>query len=80
MDASDQITLNNRSRDEEFLKTSMSINSIKLLNAAVKTKEHLHMKFTDLNVTVNGKNILKNVNGEILPGEVLAIMGPSGNI
>ncbi|XP_065649410.1 uncharacterized protein LOC100206794 isoform X5 [Hydra vulgaris] len=65
-------------QDEESLKTSMSINSMKLLNAGISSQEHFHMIFKDLNVTLNGKNILHNVSGEILPGEVLAIMGPSG--
>ena len=42
----------------------------------------LHLVFKDLTVTVSTeggeREILKNVSGEVKPGEVLAIMGPSG--
>lgn len=36
------------------------------------------LQITDLSVGVNGKEILKNFNLEIKPGEVHAIMGPNG--
>ena len=38
----------------------------------------IHMKFRDLSVKANGKFILQNIHGEIKPGEIMAIMGPSG--
>ena len=36
------------------------------------------MKFSDLSVRADGKFILQNITGEIKPGEIIAIMGPSG--
>ena len=38
----------------------------------------MHMKFRDLSVRADGKFILQNIAGEIKPGEIIAIMGPSG--
>ena len=38
------------------------------------------VEFEDVNVRVKDTVILKNVSGEALPGELLAIMGPSGKI
>ncbi|XP_047128931.1 uncharacterized protein LOC105849169 isoform X1 [Hydra vulgaris] len=46
--------------------------------AALRKSEEIYIKFVDLNVSVDSKEILKNVCGEINPGEVCAIMGPSG--
>ena len=38
----------------------------------------IHLKFEDLCVKAGEKEILQNVTGEFLPGELVAIMGPSG--
>ena len=38
----------------------------------------MHMTFRDLSVRADGKFILQNITGEIKPGEIIAIMGPSG--
>ncbi|XP_047128851.1 uncharacterized protein LOC100203026 isoform X1 [Hydra vulgaris] len=46
--------------------------------AAFRNKEEIYIKFIDLYVSAGSKDILKNVCGEINPGEVFAIMGPSG--
>ncbi|XP_065649409.1 uncharacterized protein LOC101239819 isoform X2 [Hydra vulgaris] len=46
--------------------------------ATLKKSEEIYIKFADLNVSVDSKEILKNVCGEINPGEIFAIMGPSG--
>jgi len=38
-----------------------------------------HIKFTDVNFSyIEGQDVLKNINVEILPGEVVAIVGPTG--
>ncbi|XP_065676967.1 uncharacterized protein LOC100208394 isoform X1 [Hydra vulgaris] len=46
--------------------------------AVFQSNEKIQIKFIDLHVSVNEKEILKDVSGEINPGEVIAIMGPSG--
>ena len=38
----------------------------------------LHLKFDGLTVKAGEKTILSNVSGEFKPGEMVAIMGPSG--
>ena len=40
----------------------------------------LHLKFDGLTVKAGTKEILHNVSGEFKPGEMVAIMGPSGRI
>ena len=39
----------------------------------------IHLKFQNLTVKAEEKVILENVSGEFLPGELVAIMGPSGS-
>ena len=39
----------------------------------------MELSFTDVNVYAGDKQILKDVCGSALPGQLLAIMGPSGN-
>ena len=51
-----------------------------MASLAFGSKEDIYLKFVDLNVSVNEKDILKNVSGEIKAGEIFAIMGPSGSI
>ena len=48
------------------------------VSKVLRSKEQVHLQLIDLNFSVNGKEIFKNVSGEIKPGEVVAIMGPSG--
>ena len=36
------------------------------------------LSFNDLSVKINDRQILQNVSGKVYPGEMLAIMGPSG--
>jgi len=38
----------------------------------------VRVEFTDVSVTIGKKDILRSVNGEALSGEILAVMGPSG--
>ena len=38
----------------------------------------IHLKFDNLTVKVDDKYILRDITGEVRPGEILAIMGPSG--
>ena len=42
------------------------------------TVRGVQLEFKNLNVAVDDKKILKDVNGYALPGQLLAIMGPSG--
>lgn len=42
-----------------------------------KAKDAL-LAFTDINLTLKEKAILTNINGEAKSGQILAIMGPSG--
>ena len=49
---------------------------------SVRNVTPTHLVFKDLSVVVEngGKLTLQNVSGEVKPGEVLAIMGPSGRL
>lgn len=38
----------------------------------------IFLSFNDLSVKINDRQILQNVSGKVHPGEMLAIMGPSG--
>ena len=38
----------------------------------------IFLSFNDLSLKINDRQILQNVSGKVLPGEMLAIMGPSG--
>ena len=38
----------------------------------------MHLKFTDITVSTGEKVLIQNVYGDVKPGEVMAIMGPSG--
>lgn len=38
----------------------------------------IFLSFTDIGLKINGRQILENVSGKVHPGEMLAIMGPSG--
>ena len=40
----------------------------------------VEVNFKNVNVRVKDKVILKDVNGHASPGELLAIMGPSGKL
>lgn len=45
----------------------------------MKTKaKDTHLTFTDISLTLKEKAILTNINGEAKSGQILAIMGPSG--
>lgn len=45
-----------------------------------KQSEGSELVFKDLRVDIDKKAILKGIDGLAIPGEMLAIMGPSGNI
>jgi len=49
------------------------------MDTAVKHSGY-ELKFTDLCVKIDKREILKKVYGVAKPGEMVAIMGPSGNI
>ncbi len=52
--------------------------SFSFLDHTVTSVRGVQVDFNNLNVTVDEKCILKDVNGYALPGQLLAIMGPSG--
>jgi len=38
----------------------------------------IFLSFSNLGVKINDQQILQNVSGKVHPGELLAVMGPSG--
>ena len=38
----------------------------------------IFLSFSNLGVKINDRQILQNVSGKVHPGELLAVMGPSG--
>ncbi|XP_032238636.1 ABC transporter G family member 21 [Nematostella vectensis] len=39
----------------------------------------IFLDFKNIGVSINGREILKTINGKVRPGEMLALMGPSGS-
>ena len=48
-------------------------------NFILRKSQQVLFEFKNVNLKVPGKQILKNICGDVKPGEVLAIMGPSGS-
>ena len=48
-------------------------------NFILRKNKQVFFEFKNVNLKVPGKQILKNICGNVKPGEVLAIMGPSGS-
>ncbi|GLJ04797.1 hypothetical protein SUGI_0003600 [Cryptomeria japonica] len=46
----------------------------------IKSRPQIEVSFKDLSLTLkgNGKKILRNVTGKLMPGRIAAVMGPSG--
>ncbi|KAI8996798.1 hypothetical protein BDB01DRAFT_768528 [Pilobolus umbonatus] len=42
------------------------------------TTTPVNLTFSDINYSVNGKNILSDIDGYLEPGQMMAVMGPSG--
>ena len=40
----------------------------------------MNIVFKDVSVTRGDKNILTDVYGAVLPGQIMAVMGPSGEL
>ncbi|XP_065649402.1 uncharacterized protein LOC100212479 isoform X2 [Hydra vulgaris] len=73
-----EVQLSSNSADEYSVSICLPNSPLEKVSKVLKPTERVHLEFIDLTVSVNDKEILKNVSGEINPGEVLAIMGPSG--
>ena len=48
------------------------------MSEEVEENAPIFLSFTDLGVKIGDRQILKNVTGKVHPGEMLAVMGPSG--
>lgn len=48
------------------------------MSLEVEENVPIFLSFTDLGVSINDRRILQNVSGKVHPGEMLAVMGPSG--
>ena len=48
------------------------------MSEEVEENVPIFLSFTNLGVKINDRQILQNVGGKVHPGEMLAVMGPSG--
>ena len=48
------------------------------MSEEVEENAPIFLSFTNLGVKIDDRQILKNVTGKVHPGEILAVMGPSG--
>lgn len=48
------------------------------MSEEVEENTPIFLSFTDLGVKINDRQILQHVSGKVHPGEMLAVMGPSG--
>ena len=55
-----------------------SIKEGKIMSEEVEENVPIFLSFSNLGVKINGRQILQNVSGKVHPGEMLAVMGPSG--
>jgi len=55
-----------------------SIKEGKVMSEEVEENVPIFLSFCNLGVKINDRQILQNVSGKVHPGEMLAVMGPSG--
>jgi len=48
------------------------------MSGEVKENVPIFLSFSNLGVEISDRQILQNVSGKVHPGEMLAVMGPSG--
>ena len=48
------------------------------MNEEVEENVPIFLSFSNLGVKIEDRDILQNVSGKVHPGEMLAVMGPSG--
>ena len=48
------------------------------MSEEVEENVPIFLSFSNLGVKINERQILQNVSGKVHPGEMLAVMGPSG--
>ena len=48
------------------------------MSGEVEENTQIFLSFTNLGVKIADREILQNVSGKVHPGEMLAVMGPSG--
>ena len=48
------------------------------MSEEVEENVPIFLSFGNLGVKINDRQILQNVSGKVHPGEMLAVMGPSG--
>ena len=63
---------------EGAISTFYSIVRESRIMAPSQNRQGMDMVFKELTVSIGSRSILKNVSGLAKPGEILAIMGPSG--
>lgn len=63
---------------EPVKRVSRSLERRRTTISQLAARNGASVKFHDISYKVGGQPILKNVNGSIEKGEVLALMGPSG--
>jgi len=50
------------------------------MSGDVEENVPIFLSFSNLGVKINERQILQNVSGKVHPGEMLAVMGPSGKL